>query len=594
MAGESLLNEMERFSCLNFIPVGVFVIDRDYKVLFWNRCLESWTGIAAKEIGFQDIRERFPHLGTDRYAARLESVFRGGSPIVFSSQLHQYAIPAALPNGSMRLQHTTVNAVRTASGDGFNALFSLQDVTDIHSRIRDYVGMRDMALAELTERRKAETTLQEHNHFLQTLIDTIPHGVFYMTVDGIYQGCNRTYEEHLGLKKEEIIGKSNHDIFPAPLADRHHEADTRLFDRVGKLTYESSLLSADGEERVFLITKASFTNVDGTIGGLVGNTVDITERKVAERLLRQEKLFSDSLFDLSPSGTILINSRREIVRINDAALRTFGRRRDEVLGRQCIGLICPCEGALCPADGHGGQVSVSESVVLNKAGEKVPVIKSAARVPREEETYFIESFIDISDRKRTELLLMESEKRYRELSITDGLTGLYNLRYFYDQLGLEIERACRYGHSLSLMLFDVDDFKRHNDKYGHIEGDKALIVLAEVIRACLRQNDSAYRYGGEEFIILLPETEGEKALIPAERIRKAFSAHPFFPRPGEEVRLTVSIGIAQYTPPEELPAFVRRADKAMYGAKTRGKNRVFFPMESPGADRSTERHGDRD
>jgi diguanylate cyclase (GGDEF)-like protein/PAS domain S-box-containing protein len=181
---------------------------------------------------------------------------------------------------------------------------------------------------------------------------------------------------------------------------------------------------------------------------------------------------------------------------------------------------------------------------------------------------------DITERKRMEEALRESEKRYRELSIVDDLTQLYNSRHFYHQLKMEIDRADRYGQPLTLLLLDLDDFKTFNDTYGHVEGDRILSRLGRVVKNCLRQTDSAYRYGGEEFTILLPMTKSEEGAVTAERIRTEFKNELFSPGPGQDVHATVSIGLAQYKPPEDMKAFVHRVDQLMYQGKKNGKDRV--------------------
>ena len=188
----------------------------------------------------------------------------------------------------------------------------------------------------------------------------------------------------------------------------------------------------------------------------------------------------------------------------------------------------------------------------------------------------IETLQDVTDRKLAEEALRTSENRHRELSITDALTGLYNSRHFFSRAAEEVERSNRYGSPLSLIMLDVDNFKRYNDTYGHLEGDHVLAGLAEVIRREIRGADSAYRYGGEEFIIIFPETEPSEAQVVAERLRKAFEATVFSPLSGEEARSSISIGGGSYRPEEGLTAFVKRVDEAMYRAKNCGKNRVVF------------------
>lgn len=181
---------------------------------------------------------------------------------------------------------------------------------------------------------------------------------------------------------------------------------------------------------------------------------------------------------------------------------------------------------------------------------------------------------EVADRKQAEEALRESENRYRELSIVDGLTQLYNSRHFYAQLENETERSNRYGQPLTLLMLDLDDFKAFNDAYGHVEGDQVLMRLGQVVKRCLRQTDSAYRYGGEEFTIILPMTTSEDGAVTAERIRAEFKKENFSPNPGKDVNLTVSIGLAQYKAKEEMKAFVHRVDRLMYQGKKNGKDRV--------------------
>ncbi len=164
--------------------------------------------------------------------------------------------------------------------------------------------------------------------------------------------------------------------------------------------------------------------------------------------------------------------------------------------------------------------------------------------------------------------------KLEKLAITDGLTKLYNLRHFYNQVEVEIDRCNRYGHSLALLLLDIDHFKIVNDTYGHLEGDKVLIRLCQIIKSCLRTMDSAYRYGGEEFTIILPETPGQEGKKVAKRIKTAVELESFFPEPGKIFTITISMGVTEYCINEPLTEFIQRADKAMYKSKAKGRNRI--------------------
>jgi len=172
-------------------------------------------------------------------------------------------------------------------------------------------------------------------------------------------------------------------------------------------------------------------------------------------------------------------------------------------------------------------------------------------------------------------------EKLQKLAVTDGLTKLYNSRSFYSQLETEVDRFNRYKHPLALLLLDLDHFKDYNDNYGHLEGDKILVRFSQIIKSCLRANDTAYRYGGEEFTVILPETGGEEAGTVAQRIRAALEAERFSPVNGKAVKITISIGVTEYQSKEELSSFIQRADKAMYRSKQKGRNMVSMLYADP-------------
>ena len=189
---------------------------------------------------------------------------------------------------------------------------------------------------------------------------------------------------------------------------------------------------------------------------------------------------------------------------------------------------------------------------------------------------------EIEERKTVEAALRESEERFRRLSITDPLTGLYNRRHFFEMAEKETERAHRYGGGFSLCIYDIDSFKAVNDAHGHEVGDIALKAVAETSLETVRHLDVVARYGGEEFVVAFPETGLPEARIISERIRKAIEAMPV-PCGDGVLRVTASFGVATFDPgfavgsttyAESLQALIRRADEALYRAKNSGKNRV--------------------
>lgn len=162
----------------------------------------------------------------------------------------------------------------------------------------------------------------------------------------------------------------------------------------------------------------------------------------------------------------------------------------------------------------------------------------------------------------------------KQLAITDGLTGLYNSRQFFYQIKQEMKRFQRYFRDLSLLMLDIDFFKKYNDTWGHLEGDRVLMSMGMVISSCLRSLDSAYRYGGEEFAIILPETELKEACLVGNRIRDNIQKTVFTPENGVQASVTVSIGAAQLVKDEGVTSFIKRTDKALYLSKKNGRNRL--------------------
>jgi diguanylate cyclase (GGDEF)-like protein len=167
-------------------------------------------------------------------------------------------------------------------------------------------------------------------------------------------------------------------------------------------------------------------------------------------------------------------------------------------------------------------------------------------------------------------------KKIEAMAITDGLTGLYNHRYFYQRIEEEWLRAQRYKKTFAIILLDIDFFKKFNDTYGHKAGDAALVSLGKVLMETARNVDVVARYGGEEFAVVLPETSGEQAMIIAERMRRNIKDQPFEVDPRKPlVSITVSIGVASFPQDgETFGALIEAADQALYKAKDNGKNIV--------------------
>jgi diguanylate cyclase (GGDEF)-like protein len=176
----------------------------------------------------------------------------------------------------------------------------------------------------------------------------------------------------------------------------------------------------------------------------------------------------------------------------------------------------------------------------------------------------------------------------REQVRTDALTGLYNFRFFSDTLPLEMERARRSCQALSLILLDVDHFKKFNDTWGHEIGNQALTLVANLITLTIRKLDYACRFGGEEFVILLPNTDLRQAKNVAERLREAIQTTPLV-KNGRNFPITASLGVDEFRPDhnETAEAFIKRVDGLLYEAKRDGRNCVKFPDVTADTARST-------
>ncbi len=173
------------------------------------------------------------------------------------------------------------------------------------------------------------------------------------------------------------------------------------------------------------------------------------------------------------------------------------------------------------------------------------------------------------EKKNRELSALNKE--LERLSTTDALTGVFNRRHFNNVIDTEIKRALRYNHYLSLIIFDIDHFKVINDNYGHTAGDNVLINITALVKKNIRESDLFARWGGEEFIVLMPEININEAEIAAEKLREIISGFRFH----EAGYVTSSFGVTQFQKTDDCKSFIKRADDALYNAKSSGRNTVM-------------------
>lgn len=227
------------------------------------------------------------------------------------------------------------------------------------------------------------------------------------------------------------------------------------------------------------------------------------------------------------------------------------------------------------------------SLPLRTNGETIGVLNVADKTSGEP---FTADDLDLltSIATYTTVAVQRSEYYHRSeelkrISITDSLTGLLNRRYFQERLAEEIERFKRHKLPFSLIMMDIDDFKRLNDTHGHLVGDEALVNITRAVRGSIRAIDVAARYGGEEFTVILPQTSKQAARTMANRIGRAVARTPILSTKGDTVHLTMSLGVASF--PDDAQALddlLRHADQALYEAKRRGKNQaVVYEHPAP-------------
>ena len=391
-----------------------------------------------------------------------------------------------------------------------------------------------------------------------------------------------------GLTLEEAKGLfcysvTHHQDSPCDSGDRRCPVQISM-ETEEPSTAIHSHKEADGKEVLVHVTALPIRDSAGKIT----HVLEIIRRKDELTLLyeelKQKTGFLEDLIQTCPNGIVGNDRLGNIFLFNEGAEKIFGYNRAEVIGKIKVKNLYP-EGKAreimeqIRSENYGGREKLLgfETHILDKRGRAIPIRISCTPLYEDGlEVGVIGFFTDISQRKAMEEKLVA-------LTITDGLTGLYNRRHFQVMAQHEIERIRRSKGSSSLILLDVDNFKQYNDTYGHLEGDVVLQTLGQLIRISFRTMDIAFRFGGEEFVILLPDTSPTWAFYPAERFRVRMAETTFLPAGRKEpARVTISIGIAKLNPEHSFDEVVRLADEAMYAAKKGGRNRtVIFGQPGP-------------
>ncbi len=416
---------------------------------------------------------------------------------------------------------------------------------------------------------------------------------------GLVLDANPALEKILGYTKEELknillIDITHPDDLGVTLnrfaelrnkAREYHQLEKRYIRKDGKLIWVN-------------MTTSLVQDVDGEDGFIFGMIEDITRRKETENKLKWSESLLRLMAAASPQAFLIIDNKHDkilyynerfcqIWRVEDleTPLKNGEIKYNEIISHMARqvgntpGFIALAE---ILADLENRQV-VEEEIELRDQR----IIRHYSTQMRDDNDEYIgrlHIFEDITERKQLEYSLeqarLEAERAKEEaerLAYTDYLTGLYNRRAFISMLKMEVDRAKRKKEKLSLILLDVDNFKEINDTYGHLAGDKVLQEISQIISSNLRTYDFVGRYGGEEFIICLPDTSEGQALTIAERIRGLIAdTTVIIPDLEKAIHITVSMGITSWAPEEdgELDMLIKKADAELYEAKKMGRNKV--------------------
>ena len=323
------------------------------------------------------------------------------------------------------------------------------------------------------------------------------------------------------------------------------------------------------------VKAAPVRDLDGSIKQVVVTFIDMTGQHKALAALNASESRLRSILEQAPVAVAVCDAAGRLQSVNAAYCRMFGYSSDELIG-QPMTIITPPAFRDVTAELYRrfletGQGLRGEWDACTKDGRSLTILSSGTLLAGSQPSQVITFIVDVTEKKHLENDLIHKNALLEKRASEDGLTGLLNRQTIFERLQIAIQRCTRYGDALSVMMLDVDFFKQINDTYGHEAGDQVLMKVAHTIRDTIRQVDTAGRYGGEEFFILLPNVDQQGAIAAAERLRLQIAALRF---PLDELDVTVSIGVASHQEGDDMQFLVNRADLAMYQSKRAGRNQV--------------------
>lgn len=410
---------------------------------------------------------------------------------------------------------------------------------------------------------------------LKAALNEVGAYIFTKDLNGYYTYVNNHVLQLFDMPLEEVIGKDDSHFFDLSISRELLLNDRRVMDHGETIELEeTNIIKSTGETRVYWVVKKPVYGENGSIIGMCGISTDITERKRLESKVEEQKELLDCILNNIDAYIYMKDSQRTFRYVNSKTAEVFGLKAEDIIGKKDTEVL-PQETAdhfwqLDQKVFSSNEKQTGEESLANPAGEMRHywTIKVPVKLDNNEQT-LIGFSSDI-----TELYNLKEELQLQ--ATTDVLTGLYNRRYFYEQANREFTRSKRQQQPLSLLVIDIDFFKKVNDKYGHPVGDIVLSSVATNLLSLIREEDILARVGGEEFAILLPNTSIDAAKNLAERIRYFQEAQKITGKWDGVIKNTISTGISiSHNDDTDFSEIFLRADKALYRAKQQGRNRVI-------------------